>query len=130
MKNKILTAISTIMLFVPWTILPLRTFDWALESPVAEIMVYSYAAFMIFSGIFSILSYTKGKVKSKLMQVCVVINSIYAVGAIAIIGMNIVTRIGGCNHFFLTLIKPVKLRRAGINRQLVSYSKLTSFIPF
>ena len=64
MKNKILTAISTIMLFVPWTILPLRTFDWALESPVAEIMVYSYAAFMIFSGIFSILSYTKGKVKS------------------------------------------------------------------
>ena len=59
MKNKILTAISTIMLFVPWTILPLRTFDWALESPVAEI------------------------------------NSIYAVGAIAIIGMNIVTRIGG-----------------------------------
>lgn len=74
---------------------PLRTFDWALESPVAEIMVYSYAAFMIFSGIFSILSYTKGKVKSKLMQVCVVINSIYAVGAIAIIGMNIVTRIGG-----------------------------------
>lgn len=38
---------------------------------------------------------TKGKVKSKLMQVCVVINSIYAVGAIAIIGMNIVTRIGG-----------------------------------
>lgn len=77
MKNKILTAISTIMLFVPWTILPLRTFDWALESPVAEIMVYSYAAFMIFSGIFSILSYTKGKVKSKLMQVCVVINSIY-----------------------------------------------------
>ena len=44
MKNKILTAISTIMLFVPWTILPLRTFDWALESPVAEIMVYSYAA--------------------------------------------------------------------------------------
>ncbi|MFR0973879.1 MAG: hypothetical protein ACLSE9_05495 [Acutalibacteraceae bacterium] len=48
MKNKILTAISTIMLFIPWTILPLRTFDWALESPVAEIMVYSYAAFMIF----------------------------------------------------------------------------------
>ena len=38
MKNKILTAISTIMLFVPWTIQPLRTLDWALETPVAEIM--------------------------------------------------------------------------------------------
>ncbi len=95
MKNKILTAVSVIMLFVPWTILPLRSFDWALKSPVAEIMIYSYAAFMIFSGIFSILAYTKGRVKSKLMQVCVVINSIYAVGAIAIIAMNMITRIGG-----------------------------------
>ena len=95
MKNKILIAVSAIMLFVPWTILPLRSFDWALKSPVAEIMIYSYAAFMIFSGIFSILAYAKGRVKSKLMQVCVVINSIYAVGAIAIIAMNMITRIGG-----------------------------------
>lgn len=85
MKNKILTAISTIMLFIPWTIFPLRTFDWALESPAAEIIIFSYAAFMIFSGIFSILSFTKGNVKSKLMQVCVAVNSMYAVGAVAII---------------------------------------------
>ena len=91
MKQKILTAISTIMLFVPWTILPLRSFDWALESPAAEIMIYSYAAFMIFSGIFSIFVYTKGKVKSKLMQICVVINNIYAIGAITIIAMSIAT---------------------------------------
>lgn len=83
------TAVSTIMLFIPWTILPLRSFDWALKSPAAEIMILSYAAFMIFSGIFSILVYTKGKVKSKLMQVCVAINSIYAVGAIAIVAMSI-----------------------------------------
>ena len=89
MKQKILTAISTIMLFVPWTILPLRSFDWALESPAAEIMIYSYAAFMIFSGIFSILTYSKGRVRSKLMQVCAAINSMYAVGAIAIICMTI-----------------------------------------
>lgn len=89
MKNKILTAVSTIMLFIPWTILPLRSFDWALKSPAAEIIILSYAAFMIFSGIFSILVYTKGKVKSKLMQVCVAINSIYAVGAIAIVAMSI-----------------------------------------
>ena len=77
------------MLFIPWTILPLRSFDWALESPTAEIMIFSYAAFMIFSGVFSIIAYTGGKVKSKLMQVCVIINSIYAVGAIAIIAMSI-----------------------------------------
>lgn len=89
MKNKICTAISTIMLFVPWTILPLRTFDWALESPVAEIMISCYAAFMIFSGVFTILAYTKGKVKNKWMQVCSVINGIYAVGALAIVGMMV-----------------------------------------
>ena len=40
MKNKICTAIATLMLFIPWTILPLRTFDWALESPAAEIIIY------------------------------------------------------------------------------------------
>lgn len=89
MKKKILIAVSVVMLFVPWTILPLRAFDWALESPAAEIIIYSYAAFMIFSGIFSILAYTRGRVKSKLMQVCVVINSIYAAGAAAIICMTI-----------------------------------------
>lgn len=80
------------MLFVPWTILPLRTFDWALESPVAEIMIYSYAAFMIFSGIFTVAAYIKGGVKNKLMQICTVINGLYAVGAIAIICMMIFGR--------------------------------------
>ena len=95
MKNKILTSISTIMLFVPWTIFPLRSFDWALESPAAEIIIFSYAAFMIFSGIFSIFAYTKGKAKSKLMQVCVAINSTYAVGAIAIIGTSVYGLING-----------------------------------
>ena len=65
MKNKILTAISTIMLFIPWTILPLRTFDWALESPVAEIMIYSYAAFMIFRYLFNPCLYKrKSKIKT------------------------------------------------------------------
>ena len=55
--------------------------------------VYSDAAFMIFSGVFSVLAYTKGRVKNKWMQVCTVINGIYAVGAVAIIGMSIVTRL-------------------------------------
>lgn len=87
MKNKVLTAISTIMLFVPWSILFLRTFDWALQSPVAEILVSCYAAFMIFSGIFTILSYTKGNVKNKWMQICAVVNGIYAVGGVAVFVM-------------------------------------------
>ncbi len=89
MKNKICTVISTLMLFIPWTILPLRTFDWALESPIAEIMISCYAAFMIFSGIFTIISYVKADVKNKWMQICLVINSLYAVGGIAAFGMMI-----------------------------------------
>ena len=89
MKNKICTVISTLMLFIPWTILPLRTFDWALESPIAEIMISCYAAFMIFSGIFTIISYVKADVKNKWMQICLVINSLYSVGGIAAFGMMI-----------------------------------------
>lgn len=87
MKNKILTAVSASMLFVPWTILPLRTFDWALESPVAEIMIASYAAFMIFSGVFTILSYVRAKIQNNLMKFCLIINGIYAVGGVAALCM-------------------------------------------
>lgn len=93
MKNKILTAISTIMLFIPWTILPLRTFDWALKSPVAEIMISCYAAFMIFSGVFTIISYVKAKAQNNLMKVCLIINSLYAVGGIGAFGMMIMQNI-------------------------------------
>ena len=91
MKNKILTAVSTIMLFIPWTILPLRAFDWALESPVAEIMIACYAAFMIFSGVFTIISYVKAKAQNNLMKVCLVVNSLYAVAGVVFLGMMINT---------------------------------------
>lgn len=90
MKNKILTAVSTIMLLIPWTILPLRGFDWALKSPVAEIMISCYAAFMIFSGIFTILAYTKWNAKGIWMQICTVINGIYGIGGIAAFLMMLV----------------------------------------
>lgn len=84
MKNKILTVVSTIMLFVPWTLLVLRRFDWALQSQTAEIMITCYAAFMIFSGIFTIISYVAAKVQNSLMKVCLVVNSLYAVFAIGV----------------------------------------------
>lgn len=93
MKNKILTAVSTIMLFIPWTILPLRTFDWALESPAAEIMIACYAAFMIFSGVFTIISYVKAKAQSNLMKVCLVVNGLYAVAGVVFLGMMINTQL-------------------------------------
>lgn len=88
MKSKILTAISTVMLFIPWTILPLRMFDWALEC--AHIMIPCYAAFMIFSGIFTIVSYALAKIQSNLMKICLVVNSLYAVvGTVAFFLMKV-----------------------------------------
>lgn len=93
MKNIILTTICGIMVFVPWTIIPFRGFDWALQSPVAEIMISSYAAFMIFSGIFTIAVYTKAKVRSNLMKICLVVNGLYAAAGVAALGMMILPKI-------------------------------------
>lgn len=87
MKNKILTAVNALMLFVPWTILPLRSFDWALKSPAAEIMISCYAAFMIFSGVFTLLSYVKAKAQNNLMKVCLIINGLYAIGGVCAFAM-------------------------------------------
>ena len=87
MKHRILTAVSAIMLFIPWTILPLRTFDWALESPAAEIMIACYAVFMISSGLFTIISYVRAKVQNNLMKACLVVNSLYAVAGAGFLAM-------------------------------------------
>lgn len=86
MKDKIITIISFFMMLIPWTILPLRSFSWALESPVAEIMITGYALFMIFSGVFTAVAYGKGRVQNLLMKISLVVNVIYAVaGAAAVI---------------------------------------------
>ncbi|GAA0338515.1 hypothetical protein ACFQ4Z_07565 [Oceanobacillus oncorhynchi subsp. oncorhynchi] len=83
MKN-VFISMCTMMLFIPWTILILRTNDWALESPTAEIMILSYAAFMIISGLFTVFTYLKID-KGALMKICLMINCLYAfVGTAAI----------------------------------------------
>lgn len=81
-RNTILTAVCVLMLFFPWTLLYLRTFPWALESPTAEIMISCYAAFMIFSGIFNAVVYACFKVQHTVMKLCLVINGIYALGGV------------------------------------------------
>lgn len=83
----ILTGIAGLMVFLPWTILILRRYEWALESPAAEIMIGSYAAFMIFSGAFTFVVYMKGKVRNTLMKVCLVVNEIYAAAGVMALGM-------------------------------------------
>lgn len=86
MKARLLTAISTLLLFLPWTILPLRTYDWALRSPTAEIMICCYAIVMILGGIFTLVSYQKGNVKNLLMKICLILNNLYAVFGLIVLG--------------------------------------------
>ncbi|NCB33197.1 MAG: hypothetical protein EOM64_04865 [Erysipelotrichia bacterium] len=87
MKEKVLTGISIVMLFIPWTILPLRSNAWALQSPAAEIIIFSYALFMIFGGVFTAVLYGKEKMHNILIKICLVINGIYAIGGMAAISM-------------------------------------------
>lgn len=86
MKNKILTVLCTVMIFIPWTILPLRiNFQWALD--YAHIMIPCYAVFMIFSGVFTTLAYVKAKAQNNLMKVCLIINNLYTVAGLTALGM-------------------------------------------
>ena len=84
MKNKLCTAVSTILLLPPFVLLFLRRWEWALESPVAEIMIYS--AIMLLSGVCTALAYRSG-VKNRWMQVLLVVETLYAVLAVAILGL-------------------------------------------
>lgn len=86
MKNKLCTAVSTILLLPPFVLLFLRRWEWALESPVAEIMIYSCTAIMLLSGVFTALAYRSG-VKNRWMQVLLVAETLYAVLAVAILGL-------------------------------------------
>jgi hypothetical protein len=78
MKEKILTIVSTVILFIPWTILPFRTFQWALASPAAEIMITCYAVFMILGGAFTAFAYAGMRARSNLMKFSLVGNGLYA----------------------------------------------------
>lgn len=72
------------MLFIPWSILILRLNDWALESPTAEMIILSYAGFMVVSGLFTIFTYLKID-SGPLMKICLTINCLYAFVGIAAI---------------------------------------------
>ena len=91
MKDKMITTVCLLIVFVPWTILPLRiNFQWALD--YAAVMIPCYAVFMIFGGVFTILSYINAKVQNVLMKICLVINGIYAFFGILVVAMMVTQR--------------------------------------
>ena len=88
MKERICTAVSTVLLAAPWSIFILRQKTWALESPGAEIVIGCYAALMVLGCLFTLLAYAAGKVQNSWMKLCLVIHSVYAVvGAAAAVMM-------------------------------------------
>lgn len=50
-------------------------------------MIACYAVFMIFSGLFTIISYVRAKVQNNLMKACLVVNSLYAVAGAGFLAM-------------------------------------------
>ena len=86
-----MTGVQTCALPISWTILLLRRYNWALESPVAEIMIACYASFMIFSGLFTGLSYGWAKAKNYLMKLCLIVNGLYAVAGIIFLALMLNT---------------------------------------
>ncbi len=87
MKYKFFLGICLLMVLVPWTILPIRNFEWALASPVAERMITAYAVFMVFSGIFTVFCYKKLTLRNLLMKAALVINGIYAAFGLIVLGL-------------------------------------------
>lgn len=92
MKNQIHTAICTILLFVPWTIFPLRTNRWALESPAAEIIIACYCILMIGCGILTGFLYYKAKAKTNWIRLCLLVNGLYAAAGVVLLGMLLQTQ--------------------------------------
>ena len=75
-----------------FVLLFLRRYDWALESPVCEILIYSCAALMLFEGVFTALAYRSG-VKNRWMQLCLVAALLYAAVAVAVVGLAVAQQI-------------------------------------
>lgn len=89
MKKIIVTLLNVILVFIPWSILYLRTFSWALISPTAKIIICCYAAFMVMSAIVSLLSYFVFKVKNIFMKILLFINCLYGGFGLFILWSNL-----------------------------------------
>ena len=50
-------------------------------------MILGYAGFMIFSGIFALVAYAVSARKSGLLKVCVAVNGLYLLFALAVLAL-------------------------------------------
>ena len=88
-KNNTCISSRILLAFVPWTILLVRTQEWALKSPAAEITIGIYSVEIMLAFLYCLILYTKKRHKDVLASIGLVANGLYAVGILGLIGINI-----------------------------------------
>ena len=53
------SVVAFLLAFVPWTILLVRTQEWALKSPAAEITIGIYSVEIMLAFLYCLILYTK-----------------------------------------------------------------------
>jgi len=81
---KYLAILFTVL---PWTILWVRTFDFALESPMAERIIGAYLGLIAIGFIISLIAYVKKEGRPGLLTGALLINGIYFIGSLGILAL-------------------------------------------
>lgn len=90
MKKITPSSVAAFLLaFVPWTILLVRTQEWALKSPAAEITIGIYSVEIILAFLYCLILYTKKNHKDAMTSIGLVVNGLYAAGVLGIVGISI-----------------------------------------
>ena len=84
-----LSVFNFILILVPWTILILRQYDFALQSPTAEIIIAAYCVFIAAAFTFSVTMYAKKKMRDVLSSIALVVNSIYLAGVVGLVCISL-----------------------------------------
>ena len=83
------SVVALLLAFVPWTILLVRTHEWALKSPAAEITIGIYSVEIILAFLYCLILYTKKNHKDAMTSIGLVVNGLYAAGVLGIVGISI-----------------------------------------
>lgn len=86
---KPLSVLNFILAFVPWTILILRQYDFALQSPAAELIIAAYCVYIAAAFVFSLILYAKKKMRDVLCGIALVLNGIYLAGTAVLVCMSL-----------------------------------------
>lgn len=81
MKNKILSIISLITIFVPITML----FVWKPTAPNATTIAIGYCVFVAISFIYALFIFLKMHIRDIYAKIGLVVNTLYLIGVLALV---------------------------------------------